>query len=171
MLRTWICIILFILFLIEGALTPWLPLKWNEGLHITPHFTFIIILYTCFYVQRSFAIIIAFLIGFFYDIIYSNQLFGLYAFCLGFIVYFISYMIKRSYLGFFTFTLVATLSLFLLDSMIYGIYYLFKLTEQSYIWVIAHQVLPSLFVNVLFSMMLYLPFRSLVVHISFKQKG
>ncbi|NDI34031.1 rod shape-determining protein MreD [Chengkuizengella sediminis] len=171
MLRTWIGLILFMFFLIEGTIIQWLPLTWDERLQVTPHFTFILILYTCFYVQRSFAIILAFSIGFFYDLIYYNQLFGLYAFSIGFTVYLISYMIKRSYLGFFIITLVVMLSLILLDSTIYGIYYLFKLTDESYIWVLSHQLLPSLYVNLIFSMMIYLPFRSFVVRISFKQKG
>ncbi|ANE47169.1 hypothetical protein SY83_13845 [Paenibacillus swuensis] len=159
-MRRNLSIILLVLFVLEGSIFPWLiPGSWQDMVRFAPHLAFVVIIYIAIFLNRYYALTFGLLFGALHDIIYYNHMLGIYTFCMGVTAYIAGFMFRGGVNGIAQAMIIIIWFNFLLDSMIYGIYMLFSKTTLEYSWVFMHMILPSLFINALFALMIYIPLR------------
>jgi rod shape-determining protein MreD len=160
-------VILYVLFLFEGTVVPlMLPSSWQSRIDVTSHFTFIVILFIAIYVSRHWALAYGLAFGMLHDIVYYGPMLGTYAFAIGLISYLIGLLSFFSKANMLASMLLILLGNFLLESMVYGIYRVFQITHISIHFAMTYHILPSMLVNLLFAILIYVPIRKLLENIS-----
>jgi len=90
MRRTWITLIIFVLFLLEGSVLPWLlPDVWLGRVYVSPHFAFVFILYVTLYLSRHLALAYGLGFGLLKDIVFFGPMIGTLSFTMGLSAYLI----------------------------------------------------------------------------------
>jgi rod shape-determining protein MreD len=159
-------VILYIVFLFEGTILPMIiPMSWQSRIGIAPHFAFIIILFIAIYVSRHWALAYGLGFGALQDIVYYGPMLGTYTFGMGLISYLIGMMALRSKPSMVMSIMLILIGNLLLDLLIFGIYRIFQITHLTIDYALTHHVLPSLLINLLFALVVYVPIRKLLDHI------
>lgn len=161
-------LLLFGLFLLEGTLLEWLiPAYWQTQIYVVPHFSLVVILYISVFVNRYYGLGTGLAYGFLQDIIYYGHALGVYSFAMGIAGYAVGLIVRRGPQQLFPSLQLMILGLILYDLMVYGIYrYFLRVASVEFQWMLMHQLLPSLFVNLLFALAVYVPLRNLLEHMS-----
>jgi len=151
--------IVTLLFLIEGSLIPWvMPSLVSEmGLFVVPQFALILILYIGIYLNRHMAIAMGLVFGMLHDIIYYGHMLGVYAFGMGLSVYLITLILRDSHVSWYTGIGCIGMGFIFFDTLEYGLYRLFQVTEAAPWWYFVHAVFPSLVLNLTFALLVYYP--------------
>jgi rod shape-determining protein MreD len=159
-------VILYVLFLIEGTVMPLIiPSAWQSRIEVAPHFTFIIILFISIYVSRHWALAYGLAFGMLHDIVYYGPMLGTYTFGFGLVGYFIGLMSLRSKMNLMMSMLFILMANFLLELIFFGIYRVFQITHLSIGFALTHHMLPSMLINLLFAILVYVPIRKLLENI------
>ena len=164
MRRHWIWLAAFLCLIAEGSLFPWfIPAALQEQFLLAPHFVLVIVCYAALYSNRYLALLIGLVLGMVHDLIYYGHMLGLYAFSMGLTGYLTGLVFSRPLLHYiYGILIVAACSIFF-DSLIYALYRLFGVIDESYHWVFLEQILPSLAVTLIFALIVYYPVRQLFV--------
>lgn len=153
-------LILLLFFLLEGSLLPWLiPAGWLSAASISPHLVLIGIIYVAIYGNRHAALLFGLLFGFLQDLIYYGHMLGVHTFSMGLIGYLVglSFMkLRRSLIATLSFVVYTEL---IYGIMLYGIYRLFNVTALPFAWILLKNIFPSLLLNLLFGLIIYVPAR------------
>ena len=149
---------LFLLFLIEGSVMPWLIPEY-ELFQFEPHFVLVAILYAAIFLNRYYALFFGLLFGLLQDFIYYGHMIGLQSFSMGLIGYAAGLLFRNAQV-----TLLMSLSMILLgnfayESVVYFLYRLFEIIEFSFEWALVQVIMPSLILNLLFALIIYWPAR------------
>ncbi|WP_341281747.1 rod shape-determining protein MreD [Paenibacillus sp. FSL H8-0537] len=153
-------LLLFFLFVIEGSVMPWIiPVDYAGK--IIPHFSFVFVLYAALYSGRHRALMFGIGIGLIQDIVYYGHLLGVHTFMMGLIGYFAGLLFDRRRSTLLTCLSVIGFACIAYDSAVYFIYSLFRLTEESYAFALLDHILPSLFLQLAFALVIYVPVRKL----------
>lgn len=149
----------WILFLLESSLIPWLIPASAGGmqLSITAHFAFVLILYVGIYLNRRLALGMALAIGLLHDIIFYGHVLGAYTFGMCLTTYVISLMLRDTHVSWYTGLGSITFSILVFDYLVFGLYTLFQITSVSPWWYFLHAALPSMLLNMLFASVIYYP--------------
>jgi rod shape-determining protein MreD len=159
-------VILYVLFLIEGTVMPLIiPSAWQSRIEVAPHFMFVIILFISIYLSRHWALAYGLAFGMLHDIVYYGPMLGTYTFGLGLVGYLIGLISHRSKANVMMSMILILVGNFLLELIFYGIYRVFQITQLSIGFALTHQVLPSLLINLLFAILVYVPIRKLLENI------
>ncbi|WP_138496237.1 rod shape-determining protein MreD [Paenibacillus pinistramenti] len=162
-------ILLFALFLAEGAILPWLiPPAWQT--RIVPHLVYIVILFVSVYQNRHKALLLGILFGLLQDVIYYGAMIGAYSFAMGFSAYLIGLLFKpnRTPLPFMLFAVL--MGSLLLDSILSGTYKLFEINHQAYTWTLMNHILPNMIVHFIFALIVYVPLRRFLEKTKFRNR-
>jgi rod shape-determining protein MreD len=164
-----IWLILVALFLLEGTALKWMiPPEWQTKIYVIPHFSLVIILYISIFINRYYGLFGGLIYGFLQDVIYYGHALGVYSFAMGLTGYAIGLIVRRSPQQLFVATTLIMLGNILYDFLLYGVYRFFLgVTNIGVEWLITHQILPSLFINLLFTLAVYVPVRQLLEDMSF----
>jgi rod shape-determining protein MreD len=166
MQRYFLPVILYVLFLFEGTVMPlMIPTAWQSRIDVTSHFTFIVILFIAIYVSRHWALAYGLVFGMLHDIVYYGPMLGTYAFGFGLISYLIGLLSLHSKGNMLTSMLLILSGNFLLELIVYGIYHVFKITQISIHFSMTYIILPSMLVNLLFAIIIYVPIRKLLENV------
>ncbi|MNI99973.1 hypothetical protein D3C73_1591980 [compost metagenome] len=65
--------------------------------------------------------------------------------------------------------IVVTLGNFLFEAIIYGLYRLFQVTRDTTQWAFFHIMLPSVLINLLFALLIYVPLRKWLEELAAKE--
>ncbi|SDD24092.1 rod shape-determining protein MreD [Paenibacillus sp. UNCCL117] len=153
-------LLLALLFLLEPTLLPWiLPLGWQTNVEVNPHFVLVLVLYIGLYVRRHVALAYGLLFGFLYDFLLFTPMLGPTSFAMGVAGYAAGLMQGRMYSSIVMSMLVIGSGHLFYDSILYGIHRLFRVTNVSFEWIFLHQILPSMLINLLFALAIYVPVR------------
>jgi rod shape-determining protein MreD len=164
--RYFLPVILYVLFLFEGTVMPLIiPSAWQSRIEVAPHFTFIIILFIAIYVSRHWALAYGLAFGMLHDIVYYGPMLGTYTFGLGLVSYLIGLISLRSKANMLTSMLLILLGNFVLELILYGIYRVFQITHLSIDFTLTHLILPSMLINLLFTILVYVPIRKLLENV------
>ncbi|XEC93179.1 rod shape-determining protein MreD [Paenibacillus tarimensis] len=153
-----ILLLMFFLFLIEGTIMHWLiPAGWTDRL--LPQFTYIFVLYAALYSGRHIALLLGLGFGLLQDIVYYGHMIGVNGFAMGLCGYFFGLLF-----GLKRIPMPATLSLIgfsclLYNTIVYFIYFVFRITQESYEWALVNHIVPSLFLQLAFALAFYVPAR------------
>lgn len=148
----------FLLFLLEGSLLPWLlPDTGELKLQFIPHFAWVVIIFITIYLSRHMGLALALVFGILHDIVYYGHVLGVYAFGMGLATYIIGLLLRNSHVTWYIGIGTAALGLILFDIMVYSLYMLFQIVSISPWWIVQHVTLPSLLLNVIFASAIYYP--------------
>lgn len=158
MSRNWMFVSIFILFLLEGSLLPVvIPDHWHG--RIVPQLVFIVILYFAVYDHRHTALLMGFVFGFLQDIVYYGHMLGPNMFSMGLLGYLIGLLFMSRHTSWFMMMSIAVLGSFTYHMILYAIYSLFSLQRLMFQHALLSFIIPSLFIQLIFALVVYVPMR------------
>lgn len=155
-----IILLMLLLFVLEGAVMPWI-IPGNFGDRIIPHFIFIIVIFSALYSGRHRALLLGASFGLLQDIVFFGHLLGLHAFIMGLIGYFTGVLFERRRPTIMMAIAVIGFACLLYDSVLFFIYKVFRITNDAYAWALLDYILPSLFLQLAFALSIYVPVRKM----------
>ncbi|WP_241158557.1 rod shape-determining protein MreD [Cohnella candidum] len=151
-----------LLVLLENGVVPWLiPSAWSDRL--MPHLTFVLMMYVASFGGRHRAFLFGLGFGLLSDVLFYGSLIGPYAFGMGLIGYAAGLVLERRMLTLATLMGVTAMGSVALSTIVYLIYRLFRLTTWPYGFAFYWYIAPSLMLEVLVALALYLPVRKLLL--------
>lgn len=166
--RNWMIAFMFILFLIEGSLLPvCIPDAWQW--RVVPQWVFIFILYHAVYQGRHSALIMGLGFGFLQDIVYYGHMLGPHAFNMGLSGYLTGLLFSARNTSMIAMIMIAVLGSFFYKTMLYATYWLFSLHRMTLGYALFDFIIPSLFVQLVFAVVIYVPMRRWFDHFSLRK--
>jgi rod shape-determining protein MreD len=161
-MRNVLWLIILALFILEGTLLQWLiPDIWQSQIYVAPHFILVIIIYIGLYMNRHTSLVYGLVFGLLQDFMYYSPMLGPISFAMGLTGYLAGLMHRRLHSNIVISMLVIGIGNLFFDSMMYGLYRLFQINHLDLQWVFLHQMLPSMLINLLFALLVYIPVRKL----------
>ncbi|WJH32544.1 rod shape-determining protein MreD [Paenibacillus aurantius] len=161
--RNRLTLVLFVLFLIEGTWLKWIiPPEWQENVIVAPHLLLTAVLLIGIYVNRHTALLYGAGFGLLHDIVYYGPMIGPYCLCMGLLGYAAGLISFRSYSSILTSMFLVTVGNFAFEWLIYGIYRVFQVIHTDVNRIFLYQMLPSILINLLFALVIYVPMRRLL---------
>ncbi|MFS0727364.1 rod shape-determining protein MreD [Paenibacillus sp. 1P07SE] len=158
MRKRWVIPIMFLLFIVEGTIMPWLiPVDWLGRL--VPQFTFVFVLYAAFYAGRHTALMLGVSFGLLQDLVYYGHLIGVHTFAMGLCGYLIGLLLAFKRIPMLTLLSIIGMTCLLYDSLIYSMYRVFRITQDTYVIALMNHIMPSLFLQLAFALVFYIPAR------------
>lgn len=155
-----IILLMFLLFIMEGAVMPWI-IPAGLGHRIIPHFVFVIVIFSGLYSRRHLALLLGVSFGMLQDVVYFGHLLGINAFIMGLMGYFTGVLLEHRRSTLMMAISIIGFACLLYDSVIYFIYRVFRIANESYAWALIDHILPSLFLQLAFALACYVPARKL----------
>lgn len=153
-----IVLLMLAFFIIEGALMPWLiPASLADRLF--PHFNFVLVIYAAIFSSRHYALALGLGFGLLQDILYYGHAIGIHFFFMGIIGYGVGIIFERKRLNVLVVISIIGIAYLAYDCAVYGINYVFKLVNGTFPWALLTYILPSLFFQLLFAVIIYIPAR------------
>jgi len=151
-----------LLLLLENGIVPWLiPAAWSDRL--LPHLTFVLTIYVACFAGRHRAFLFGLGFGLLGDMLFYGDLIGPYGFGMGLIGYAAGLLQERRPPALAVLIGLTAMGSVVLSTIVYVIYHLFRLTVWSYPFAFYWYIAPSLLLEVLISLVLYLPVRKLLL--------
>lgn len=161
-MRQWMLILLlFGLFILEGTVLKWIiPSVWQGNVAVSTHFTLVVVLFIGLYLNRHWALAYGLGFGLLQDVVYYGPtMIGTYSFAMGVLGYLAGLVSMRSRSSMLYSMFVVTFGNFMFEAIIYGLYRLFQITRDTPQWMFFHIMLPSVLINLLFALLVYVPLR------------
>ncbi|WP_229264008.1 rod shape-determining protein MreD [Cohnella cholangitidis] len=158
----WVILCGIVLLIIENSIVPWIvPPQWSERL--LPHLNLIMTLFVAGFAGRHNAFLFGLGFGLLQDLLSYGYLIGPYGFGMGLIGYMAGLVAERKSftLGFFAW--VVLIFGIILDSIVYSIYKLFRITNLEYDYILYWQVAPTVLLQLMIALLMYVPVRRLLV--------
>jgi len=153
-----IILVMLLFFFSEGTIFYWLLPDSLVG-RVVPQFVLAFVLFAGMYRGRHTALLLGLFFGLLQDIAFYGRIIGVDSFTFALVGYLCGLLLegRRS-------TLLMALSMiglftFISSTIVHYIYRVFKLTTLSYEWALFNHILPSLFLQLLFALLLYVPAR------------
>lgn len=151
---------MIVLFLIETTIFHWIiPLGWHQNLTFSPRFVLVVILLVALFMSRHFALVLGLVFGLLHDIMFYGYMIGPYAFGMGLVVYLVGLLFRGMTPNFFVTMAIVVASLFTFNLIDYSVYRLFMIIDYTFSWTFVHHILPSVLLNLLFVLIVYIPVR------------
>jgi rod shape-determining protein MreD len=158
MRRSVLILLLFLVFILEGTVLPWLiPDAWQ--LRIIPDLVFIILLFVTIYHHRHTALVLGLSFGMLHDIVFYGRILGAHSFAMGLSAYLIGLIFQTPRAPLPLMMTVVLLGSLLQNSVLFGIYSVFKLNQQPYNWALLDYMLPTMLFHFAMALILYIPLR------------
>lgn len=155
-----IILLMLVIFVLEGALLPWLiPNSYSD--RVIPHFLFVLVILSALYGSRYQALILGMSFGLLQDIIYYGHVIGPHFFFMGLIGYLVGVVLERRKTTLLLAISVVGFACLAYDSALYFVYSIFRITNGSYQWALIQYILPSLFLQLAFTLCIYVPVRKM----------
>lgn len=155
-----IVLLMLAIFVLEGSLLPWLiPNSYSD--RIIPHFNFVLVIFAALYGSRYQALALGMGFGLLQDIIYYGHVIGPHFFFMGLIGYIVGVMLERKKSTLMLAIAVVGFACLAYDSALYFVYSIFRITNGSYAWALIQYILPSLFLQLAFTIAVYIPARKM----------
>lgn len=153
-----IVLMMLLLFMSEGTIVPWLiPAGYGERL--IPHFTFVMVIYAALYHSRHSALLLGFCFGMLQDVVYYGHLIGVHAFTMGLVGYAAGMLLERKGSTLFMALAIVGFGDLLYETLVFYVYRMFRITNQTLAWAMYDHILPSLFLQLAFALAVYIPAR------------
>jgi len=153
-----IILIMLLLFVLEGALVPWL-IPAGFGHRIIPQFVFVFVIFASIYTGRHRGLLLGAGFGLLQDIVYYGHLLGPHAFIMASLGYFAGMMFEKRRATILMALSIVGMACILYDSALFFIYRIFRITNDTYAWAVLDYILPSLFLQLAFALACYVPAR------------
>lgn len=158
MRRSVLVLLLFLLFIVQGTILPWLiPDVWQ--MRIIPNLVLIVILFVTVYHHRHTALILGLSFGMLHDIVFYGRIIGAHSFTMGLTAYLLGLLFQIPRAPLPLMMTVILLGSLLGDSMLFGIYGVFNLNQEPYSWALMNHMLPTMLFHFAIGLILYIPLR------------
>ncbi|WP_410514322.1 rod shape-determining protein MreD [Paenibacillus sp. BR2-3] len=158
MRRSVLILLLFLVFILEGTVLPWIiPDAWQ--MRIIPDLVFISILFVAIYHHRHTALLLGLSFGMLHDIVFYGRILGAHSFAMGLSAYLIGLLFQTPRAPLPLMMTVVLLGSLLQNSILFGIYSVFKLNQQPYNWALLDYMLPTMLFHFAIALILYIPLR------------
>jgi len=165
MRMNWVVLLGIVFLILENSVAPWLvPPAWSDRL--LPHLVFVLTLYVGAFAGRHPAFLFGLGFGLLQDVLGYGELIGPYAFGMGLVGYLVGLLAEYRSFSVGLFAWIVVVAGLFLDSIVYFIYNLFRLTELSYAYVFYWQIAPTALLQLLFALLIYVPVRRYLVKAS-----
>jgi rod shape-determining protein MreD len=155
--------LIFLLFLAESTLFPWIfPLSWRPVISLTPHFALAGVLFVGVFRNRHQGLLYGLIFGFMHDIVHASPMIGAHAFCMALAGYGAGAAADRMKITLVKTVLVMFAALLFYDWAIYALYRFFRVTFMPFSEMITDFWLPTVLFNLLFIVSIYVPARKLL---------
>jgi len=155
-----IVLLMLAVFVLEGALLPWLiPNSFSD--RIIPHFIFVLVIFSALYGTRYQALLLGMSFGLLQDVIYYGHVIGPHFFFMGLIGYLVGMVFERKKVTLMLAISIVGFACIAYDSALYFVYSVFRITNGSYAWALIQYILPSLFLQLAFTLCIYVPVRKM----------
>ncbi|MFC7393192.1 rod shape-determining protein MreD [Scopulibacillus cellulosilyticus] len=152
-------LILFVLFLIQGTvMTVFSPEWFGFNMAVIPHFILVAVMLIAFFLNRGTAVKYGVVFGFLIDIIYTN-VWGVYAFCIAFTAYLMSYLTKVFHMNLIVVLFISMIGVCFLELEVYGIYSIVGLTNVPFVHFLEFRLPPTAALNGVFTIIAFYPMR------------
>lgn len=153
-------LILLLFFLLEGALFPWLlPFPRTGGLLASPRLVMVGILFVSMFRHRHIGLLLGLVFGFMHDIVYDSPMIGAHGFSMAIAAYAAGSVSARIKAGMALSFTILTFGLAICETSVYSLYRLFQVIDLPLSDFLARQFAPSLLLNLLLAVLLYVPAR------------
>jgi len=160
--KIWIYILLFLLFLLEGTLFQFFSGDYyGANFSIVPRFVLIFIIFISIFRNRKIAMYLGLIFGLFYDLIYGNVI-GLYMAGMTGVGYFVGWIVQYFHRSFTVYFVLELFGYLFFELYLFGMLRLFNFINIDIDWASVHVILPSFIFNLLFAMIMYKPFLSIL---------
>ncbi|WP_219837972.1 rod shape-determining protein MreD [Paenibacillus sp. R14(2021)] len=150
--------VMLLFFLTEGTVFYWLLPDSMVG-RIVPHFTLAFVLFAALYRGRHTALVLGMAFGLLQDLAFYGRIIGVHSFAMGLVGYLTGLLLERKRSTLLMALFVISVSTLVNDTVVYIIYRVFRLTNQSFQWALSQHMIPSLFLQLLFALAMYIPVR------------
>ncbi|WP_308634760.1 rod shape-determining protein MreD [Paenibacillus silvisoli] len=150
--------VMLLFFLAEGTLYYWLLPDSMVG-RIVPHFTLAFVLFAALYRGRHTALILGMAFGMLQDLAFYGRIIGVHSFTMGLVGYMTGFLLERRRSTLMMALFMICVSTLVYDTIVYFIYRVFRLTDQTFEWAVSNHIVPSVFLQILFSLAVYVPAR------------
>jgi rod shape-determining protein MreD len=158
--RSRLTLLLYIAFLLEDTILKWIiPVSWQTQVHVSPHLTLVVILFIGVYIHRYWSLAFGLSFGMLHDIAHYGPMIGTYSFAAGLAGYLIGLFCSRMENDVLTAMFWVVTGNLIFEWVVYGIYRVFRITEISVQWAFLHEMLPSVLINLLLALLMYVPLR------------
>jgi rod shape-determining protein MreD len=155
-----IVLLMLVIFVLEGSLLPWLiPNSYSD--RIFSHFIFVIVIFSALYGSRYQALVLGMSFGLLQDVIYYGHVIGPHFFFMGLIGYLVGVVLERKKTTLLLAISVVGFACLAYDSALYFVYSIFRITNGTYAWALIQYILPSLFLQLAFTLCTYVPLRKM----------
>lgn len=161
-MKQWLLFALLMgMFLLEGSVLKFIiPTVWQADVGVSTHFTLVMIMFVSLYANRYAALFYGLGFGLLHDVVYYGPtMIGSYSFAMGAVGYLAGLAVSRPKPNILYSMFVITVGNLLFEVIIYGLYRLFQLTRDTPQWMFFHIMLPSVLINLLFALLVYVPLR------------
>jgi rod shape-determining protein MreD len=166
--RSRLTLLLFIAFLLEGTILKWIiPPDWQTHVMVTPHPVLILLIFIGISFNRYWSLAYGLSFGMLHDIVYYGPMIGTYSFAMGLVGYLIGLFASRLHANILTGMFWVVSGNLLFEWIVYGIYRVFQVTNISVQWAFLHVMLPSILINLLLALLMYLPMRKWLEAVGF----
>ncbi|MFD1955372.1 rod shape-determining protein MreD [Paenibacillus thailandensis] len=149
---------MLLLFIVEGTVMPWIiPAGYTS--RIVPHFVFVVVIFCSLYSNRHRALLLGAGFGLLQDVVYFGHMIGPGAFVTGLLGYYTGVLLENKRCTLLAALSVIGINYIVYDSVMYGIYYAFRISTETYAWALLDHILPSLFLQLAFALLVYVPLR------------
>ncbi|AIQ14082.1 rod shape-determining protein MreD [Paenibacillus durus] len=156
--RSTLILLLFLLFILQGTVLPWvIPDSWE--MRIVPNLVFIVILIVTVYRHRHTGLVLGLSFGMLQDIIFYGRIIGAHSFAMGVSAYLIGLIFQTPRAPLPLMMTIVLLGSWLEDSILFGIYSIFKLNRDPYNWALLNYMLPTMLIHFVLGLLLYIPVR------------
>lgn len=150
--------VMLLFFLAEGTIFYWLVPDDLVG-RIVPHFTLAFVLFAALYRGRHASLLLGLAFGMLQDLAFYGRILGVHSFSMGLVGYMTGLLMERKRSTLLMALSMIGLSTLVYDTVVYFVYKVFRLTDQTYEWALYHHIIPSLFLQLLFALAMYVPAR------------
>jgi rod shape-determining protein MreD len=158
--RSRLTLLLYLFFLLEDTLLKWIiPVSWQMDVHVAPHPMLVAVIFIGVYIHRHWSLAFGLGFGMLHDIANYGPMVGTYSFAMGLTGYLVGLVSSRTDHNVLTSMFWVVSGNLLFEWVVYGIYRIFRVTDIGVQWVFLHEMLPSVLINLLLALLMYVPMR------------
>ncbi|HJV44307.1 MAG TPA: rod shape-determining protein MreD [Bacillota bacterium] len=146
-------VILLALLVLEGTILQIFSHTWGSSVLPVPRFGLVVLIFISLYIGRRRAFFIGLVFGMIQDILYSDVI-GVYAFAMAIVPYTCALIYQYFQQNVFLIVITVFFSVFIHENLIFFIFHLFGLIDDSYRWL---EMIPTALLNSAFAILAFRP--------------
>lgn len=161
---------ILVLFILEGTVFQVIAsATWGLSWTTVPRFALVCCIFISMFLGRREGLYYGFVFGFLQDVLYG-QIIGLYTMSMMVASYFAGLIVLLFQRGFGMVFVTSTVILFGHEWLLYSMFRLFANAPGDVQWMLNHQILPTVILNVIFALLTYVPIMKMCSKIQAKKR-